>query len=565
MDKEKEQKYYQLLERMTDQANQTADFNREKFVATLVEFCELFHLAKGVTEFYVNPRMEAEGKGEILIDYDNGRAEVVILKKRIVTPASAIIIGTLYAAKEETPFPEDELEKIDIALRLLLGFIARNRLQRSFYKLAFFDADGFPNLRSFMKYAEPLCEKGNLYGYTAVCFNLKHFTLINQDIGRTNADHILLNYFNLLKDTIGDRGTVCRMGGDNFVMIFKNEATSELLDILAGTPVSYTTDNDPDKRVMISARAGVCEFPENYTIHNPGQIMETVYPAVQMAKQTDVSPVFFNQDLYTRRDKTMHVRRRFQEGLDKNEFQAYYQPKVNIKTGEVAGAEALCRWYHKDTLIMPMDFIPVLEMNMDICRLDFRILDIVCRDIRRWLDEGRPVVRISVNLSRKNLVDADLLSHILETVDRYNVPHELIEIELTETTTDVSFRGLSRIVNGLQQNGISTSVDDFGNGYSSLNLIRSIPWNVLKIDRSLLPIGNDQEAELTNRMYKHVVAMARDIGIACITEGVETREQVEILRENHCHIAQGFYFDRALPVEVFEDRLVHNPYPDMLK
>ena len=117
-------------------------------------------------------------------------------------------------------------------------------------------------------------------------------------------------------------------------------------------------------------------------------------------------------------------------------------------------------------LDIAMEFIPILEQNTDICQLDFYMLDHVCKDIRRWLDEGRKVVRVSVNLSRKHMMDVDLLEHIISIVDKYRVPHEYIEIELTETTTDVEFRDLKRVVSSLQQQGIYTSVDDFGMGYS---------------------------------------------------------------------------------------------------
>ena len=165
------------------------------------------------------------------------------------------------------------------------------------------------------------------------------------------------------------------------------------------------------------------------------------------------------------------------------------------------------------------------------------------------------MVRVSVNFSRRHLADVDLLEHILETIDKYKVPHEFIEIELTETTTDVEFNDLKRIVRGLQENGIMTAVDDFGIGYSSLNLIRDIPWNVLKIDKSFLPVPGDLLADEKKLMFKYVVAMAQSIGLECIVEGVETEEQLSILKDNACEFAQGYYFDKPLPVDEFERKL----------
>ena len=224
------------------------------------------------------------------------------------------------------------------------------------------------------------------------------------------------------------------------------------------------------------------------------------------------------------------------------------------------GAEALCRWFHDGAIVPPMDFIPMLEETNEICKLDFYMLDRVCADIARWMNEGKKAVRISVNLSRKHMVNANLLQSILKIIDRHNVPHSCIEIELTETTTDVEFSDLKRVVNGLQRVGIYTSVDDFGIGYSSLNLIREVPWNVIKVDRSFLPIDDDNDDKTRTIMFKYIVAMARDLGIECIVEGVETEKQLEVLRDNKCDFAQGFFFDKPLPVRDFENRMMTHCY-----
>jgi EAL domain-containing protein (putative c-di-GMP-specific phosphodiesterase class I) len=265
--------------------------------------------------------------------------------------------------------------------------------------------------------------------------------------------------------------------------------------------------------------------------------------------------VIYAEDIDIGKDEANKLQQIFPEALKNEEFRVFYQPKIDISTGELAGAEALCRWFRDGRIMQPLEFIPVLERTSDICKLDFYMLDHVCRDIRRWLDEGRNVVRVSINLSRRHMMDIDLMQNILDIVDRNNVPHRYIEIELTETTTDVEFRDLKRVVGGLQKSGIYTSVDDFGMGYSSLNLIREIPWNVLKVDRSFLPVDEDNSGSNRSIMFKYVLAMAREMGLECIAEGVETKAQVKVLRDNKCGFAQGFLFDRPLPVDEFENRL----------
>ena len=238
------------------------------------------------------------------------------------------------------------------------------------------------------------------------------------------------------------------------------------------------------------------------------------------------------------------------------EFKVFYQPKTQLNNYQLAGAEALCRWFRNGKVISPGEFIPVLEGSKAICTLDFYMLDHVCRDIRRWLDEGREAVKVSVNLSRLHLGDEDLLESILRIIDKYKVPHHFIEIELTETTTDVDYKELKKIVYGLREQDISTSVDDFGVGYSSLNLIREMPWNVLKIDKSFLPTQEEEDKDPSKvKMLRHIITMSQDLGLECIVEGVETAEQVKLLKDCKCYLAQGFYFDRPLPVKEFEQKL----------
>jgi EAL domain-containing protein (putative c-di-GMP-specific phosphodiesterase class I) len=249
-----------------------------------------------------------------------------------------------------------------------------------------------------------------------------------------------------------------------------------------------------------------------------------------------------------------NVEELFDEAIKNEEFKVFYQPKVNLKTYEPNGAEALCRWIHNDEIIPPDEFIPILEQSSKIEVLDFYMLDHMCRDMRKWLDEGKRVVQISVNLSRINVGQERLLERIIETIDRYRIPHSYVQVELTETSTELGFDELRDLVLGLRDAGISTAVDDFGTGYSSLKLISELPWNVLKVDKSLL-----HEAERTGSsehlMLCHIISMVRDLGMECVVEGVETPEDVKLLKDNNCFMAQGYYFDRPISREYFEQLL----------
>ncbi len=555
----KDERFHVLFESMIDDMANIDNFDKEHFVHILVEMCELFSLSKGVTEYYINTIHEKNGDGEIFVDYDNGKGDVPVISKRIVTKSQSVIKGTLYMSKEDVPLSDEDYSKIELILRAIMSFVSRNRLQNEVEKLGFYDEVGYPNLHSFYRCIEQINNKSDICDHTAVHYNLRHFSVINQEIGRAGGDAVMKSHFDLIQETIGDNGIVCRVGGDNFVAIFKKDVSDNVLGILKDTKISCKYNQD--KRISVSASVGVFEIPENYVLERPTDIMEKVNAASIIARQkTSGQIVYYDQKMIAMKEHAVKVQRRFPKALENREFKVFYQPKVNILNGEIVGAEALCRWFHNGKIVPPGEFIPVLEQNTDICLLDFYMLEIVCEDIRRWLDTGNRGIRISVNLSRKHFVDADLLEHIMHIVDSHNVPHNLIEIELTETTTDVEFLDLKRIAAGLQKEGIYTSVDDFGVGYSSLNLIREIPWNVLKIDRCFLPSDDDPANSVTSLMYKHVISMAQDIGLECITEGVETIKQVNILRENNCHIAQGYFFDRPLPVEEFEKRLEQRFY-----
>ncbi|MBR6872835.1 MAG: GGDEF domain-containing protein [Ruminococcus sp.] len=558
MSAERNARFSALFQELVSSMTNFSSISVPKIESLLNELAALLRLSKGITHVYRNPREEDEGRGETLISYDNGKEGKLIHSVRVVTSVMSIVCMEVFQSPDEPPLSDDEQEKLDLVMRTSVSFISRNRLRDIVEELAFFDDAGYRNSRSMDTYLYNCHGKGKLDGKAAIHYNLRHFTLVNLEIGRRNADVVMKNHYKSVEALLADRGSVFRLGGDNFVAFFDADRLSDVLRYLNESKIVYDRDGSS---VSLSCSVGVFMIPEGFTMHNNGEVMEKIISASHAAQtggQDNI--VYFDSTIIKRKEKSMKVQQLFPEAMRNEEFRVFYQPKVNIETGELCGAEALCRWFRKGEIVPPGDFIPMLEETNDICRLDLYMLEHVCRDIKRWLDEGRKVVRVSVNLSRKHMMNSDLLSTITGIIDRCGISHEYIEIELTETTTDVEFSDLKRVVSGLQQKGIATSVDDFGIGYSSLNLIRAIPWNVLKIDRSFLPAGEDIQYPQRCIMFRHVIAMARELGLECIAEGVETQEQLNMIRENNCGIAQGFLFDRPLPVEEFENRLSRHYY-----
>ena len=554
------ERFYSFLKNLVKVTHEEP-FDRDKYIDVITDICNSYRIAKGVTTFYTSPMMEKRGIGESFCDVDNGKGDKVLIHHRFVSENRAVICGDLYEEASEPERSAEEIEELDVLFRILIGFVSRKRLIKILGEFGFSDMDGFLNFRSFVRYLDIASVENRLDGMIAFHFDIHNFTMVNQEIGRQNGDTVLKNYYKLLKDAIGENGIIARLGGDKFIGLFERSKKRQIFDIFSGVSVPY--DETGEKKISIRVAAGVFLLPNPFVMRNIGDIMDKIIMAGNAAKRNKESTIVVYDDrMKAEKDRVKRVQTDFRSALENEEYVVYYQPKVNLETRELQGAEALCRWIKDGKVIPPADFIPILEMNMDICDLDFYMLDHVCKDIRRWLDEKKRVVRVSVNFSRKHLVDVDLLDHIMEIIDRNKVPHEYIEIELTETTTDVMFRDLKRVVCGLQELGVWTAVDDFGVGFSSLNLIRDIPWNVLKVDKTFVPKSIDDNDNMMNLMFRHVISLAQDIGLECVIEGVESVDQLEVLKENNCNIVQGYFFDRPLPLEEFEQRIDRIYYPE---
>lgn len=519
----------------------------------LDEICRVLRVARVDVRFYDSGGMEKRKKGEYITLYQGAEADMASAYiRREVADTGNVAIYTLYKKDDGVEWGEVELDRINILELCLCAYSGKIRLSQVAERLTFRDMhSGMYNLNFFMRHAGTLIAKGVIGDYGVCCFNLKHFSVVNQRFGREKGTRIMMDYIGELEAVLGDTELVCRVGGDNFIVLFLKDRLETVKDCLRGLEIMT---EDKKESAFVTAAAGyyMADSRDKY----PSELMDRAGVALNVARSSNIeAEVFYNEGLLEESNKRKQIEALFPDAIRNEEFQVYYQPKVFMKDYRLKGAEALCRWYHAGKIVPPDSFIPILEQSKDICELDFYMLDHVCADIRRWLDEGRRVVRVSVNLSRCHFGNSQLLQNILEIIDRHNVPHEYIEIELTETTTDVSFNALKDMVNGLKEHGISTSVDDFGVGYSSFNLIREIPWNVIKIDKSFLNGDRDELSAKNRTMLKYVIALAQEMGMVTICEGVETLSQIKLLKEYGCFMAQGYYFDKPLPKERFEERL----------
>lgn len=546
--------YSRLLNEFIIEGEKIKQYRDPAFNKILEPICKFLRISRISSAVFDSTCDSAIIKSAPHIYYDDGNADSTRVLKFTETNVRACKANySFMQSKSGQDWSDEEVQQIEAIEKLIYTFCDRSYASTIAKDLSMLDSDlmVYP-LTFFLATVKNLIRQGRIGEFGSVYFNLSHFSTINDRFGRDCATNIMKLFIHGIQEKILYEECICRVGGDNFVVLFKKDNLNIIKNYLSGMPITF---NNGDKTVTVTTTAGYYMIPE--ATESATDVMDRISAAYQLAKNVYKRHfLFYDDEIMQHQTQVKEIEMMFPSAIENEEFKVFYQPKTQLNNYQLAGAEALCRWFRNGKVISPGEFIPVLEGSKAICTLDFYMLDHVCRDIRRWLDEGREVVKVSVNLSRLHLGDEDLLESILRIIDKYKVPHHFIEIELTETTTDVDYKELKMIVYGLREQDISTSVDDFGVGYSSLNLIREMPWNVLKIDKSFLPTQEEEDKDPSKvKMLRHIITMSQDLGLECIVEGVETAEQVKLLKDCKCYLAQGFYFDRPLPVKEFEQKL----------
>lgn len=545
--------YSRLLNEFIIEGEKIEQYRDPAFNKILEPICKFLRISRISSAVFDSTCDSAIIKSAPPIYYDDGNADSTRVLKFTENNVRACKANySFMQSKSGQDWSDEEVQQIEAFEKLIYTFCDRSYASTIAKDLSMFDNDLmiYP-LTFFLATVKNLIRQGRIGEFGGVYFNIKHFSSINDRFGRDCATNIMKLFIHGILEKILYEECICRVGGDNFVVLFKKDNLNIIKNYLSGMPITF---NDGET-VTVTTTAGYYMIPE--ATESATDVMDRISTAYQLAKSVYKRPfLFYDDEIMQHQTHVKEIEMMFPSAIENEEFKVFYQPKTQLNNYQLAGAEALCRWFRNGKVISPGEFIPVLEGSKAICTLDFYMLDHVCRDIRRWLDEGREAVKVSVNLSRLHLGDEDLLESILRIIDKYKVPHHFIEIELTETTTDVDYKELKKIVYGLREQDISTSVDDFGVGYSSLNLIREMPWNVLKIDKSFLPTQEEENNDPSKvKMLRHIITMSQDLGLECIVEGVETAEQVKLLKDCKCYLAQGFYFDRPLPVKEFEQKL----------
>ena len=386
-----------------------------------------------------------------------------------------------------------------------------------------------------------------------VIFNIGKFKVINDIYGEKQGDELLKSFAAVLKNSIiCDKEMVMREVADEFAALYFYTTNEELEDrvyeIIKKMSVLVLGEN----KVNIELAVGICEIND---ITSP---FDQIYDSANIAKKKHKTTRNNRWEYYSRELGEAEVFEKqliddIKDGIRRKEFKPWFQPKFDIQTGKMIGAEALVRWYQRDgRIVSPSYFIEFSEKSGLIYEVDKLIIHEVCKKISEWRQAGDSVIPISINLSRAYLNNIDSILQIKAILDQYDIPSKYIQLEITESAIVDNEKSLTKIVEVMHKLGFKVLLDDFGVGYSSLVSIKDLNFDILKIDKSFVDaIGTEKG----NHIIKYTIELGKSLGMDIVVEGVETEEQYTYLKTLDCDFAQGYYLSKPLPNETFEELL----------
>lgn len=417
---------------------------------------------------------------------------------------------------------------------------------------------GILNLEGFVERAHATLAECPDTRFALLKFNVNRFRYINQSYGYNFGDQILQEIAARLQSACGPKEVCGRIEKDNFalLMVFRGQ---EKLDLrMADLRQLLLGGRYKDRLQSVTLTGGIYLLPVGAPDR---EMVKDMLDKAMMAQQLVASSPGQSQYAYysPKVDALQYRRTQLAElapaAMKNGEFKLYIQPQVSLVTGRPVAGEALVRWAQPDgTMMLPGEFIPLFEQNDFILTFDFHMLEIVCRQMRAWIDAGVLLKPISINQSRSHLRYPDYLERFCDVVDKYEIPHNYIAFELTESAFIECNDLMLQVARELHQRGFLLDIDDFGTGYASLNLLGLVAADVLKIDRSLL-VDFDTNPR-SKIILRKVIEMARETKMTTICEGIETQAQADFLRELGCDMGQGFLFYRPMPAEQFEKEVL---------
>jgi diguanylate cyclase (GGDEF)-like protein/PAS domain S-box-containing protein len=439
-------------------------------------------------------------------------------------------------------------------------FNERKRYEEKVQQLAFYDTlTGLPNRAMFeIEINKHLSLNIARNHFTIAYIDIDNFKNINDSMGHQVGDMFLTYLGECLKSEVQEPNFVARLGGDEFAILYVRISKEELLQRIATIRQRISkTWSIENHQFYISMSVGVVSYPNDG--ENSTTLLKNADIAMYEAKREGKNRVlFYKENISDNNSRHLKMINNLQYGIDEEQFLLYYQPQFELKSGKIIGVEALVRWnHHEEGFISPAEFIPLAEESGQIYKLERWIVRKALEQKKVWEEQGFHDLIVSINLSGKTLTSSINFEEIEQIIAGAPVDFNKIVIEITETANISDVDIVINHLKLLKKRGIKIALDDFGTGYSSLNYLKKFPINIIKLDRSFIDAIN--ENGIDTLLIKNILTLAHDLDFEVVAEGIETKEQLEYLRNHYCESGQGYLLSRPLPEEkIFE--LLENHY-----
>ena len=552
------EEFLKIIEAIDLQKEEIGDVYQE-LKKCFAPIAKQLHLARSMVTINVAPNVFAP-TGEVrsfalVYDENSGPDEhAITVEHYIVLDANGT--ARMWPVGDHVWTPAEE-RTIRVMSKFIFMMVSRSVLIKKMGMLSFIDLfTGLANMKALNHFIDQIEAQGRLQEYAMCFFNLKNFKYYNQRYGSNQGDYLLKQYsLELYRFMKQEEEIAARPGGDNFMVFLKKERLADFLEFTRQITILLQMDGKTIP-VPISGRFGVYLGTEHDT---KDSMFRNVSIAQSRAKEEKKDLEYFTEEMLERMMEGQKIAASFPLAMYRGEIFPYYQPKVEVHTKKLCGAEALARWKKNGTLLSPGLFLPALEHAGEMHNLDIFMLEMVCRDIRGWIDSGLEPVRISVNFDKSDLMVPTIVQDTLEILDKYGLNGSHIEIELTEMSSYDNIERLGQFIDELHRHRIMVTMDDFGSGYSSLNFLKDTDFNIVKLDKSFVD-HLDSHVPKDEVMLRGMVSMLSGIGVEVVAEGVETKEQATFVKDLNCDVIQGYYFDKPMPAAEFIKRLKKRVY-----
>ena len=453
----------------------------------------------------------------------------------------------------------------DIILFRLKNAISRSQLEtlkEIVYLTEFDKLTGLYTKNHFFQETHRMLTEFSDEKFVFIRFDIDRFSLINSYFGMAHGDKVLRYIAETFPVLVkqADHYTYGRIEADIFAacVSIDNSRYKEKYQFAVNiVEKSKKILAEFDKNFDIVPSFGLYEVTDNSI--RPNILYDRASLAAKTCKGSYIQLYSWYDDSMEQQLKhDQNIANEMTKALESNQFVPFFQPKYDLRTNKIAGAEALIRWEHPEKgLIPPASFIPIFERNGFVSKVDYYMWESVCKALRKWIDEGKTILPISINISRIDLYNPLLVEVICNLVDKYKIPSNLLNLEITESSYMDNPEIMLQTMSRLQEKGFIVMMDDFGSGYSSLNVLKDMPVDVLKIDMKFL--SKNTEDGRSESIIASIVRMAKWLNVTCIAEGAETFNQVEFLKNIGCEFAQGYYYSKPIPQDEFE-KLVEDEY-----